>query len=415
MRRLALIFALLCLLAPGRADASPPKTLFDYVLSSWAVAKAVPSRELKYRQGQLLGYPTDLVDVIYARRGKPRSIFLVYEKQGDGDETPFEVGKPFLAPFGLLPQYKYWRDNLPNVPHQQVLGGKRYVFEGDDIERVAAVVRKFTATFTLTGKKRLAAAAEVVAEALDSPVEVVAEDAARYLATKPANLALLGEEGRKRVASYLTSDRDGELVASLAEAVGRAHVESLKPALEEVAAGHTLKAASALVALELMGHPRSTEHLIERLDDPSEAVRSYAARILGTRAAADEKARDAALRVVVGDDSVSVRSAAATGLGLSGYKGAINALGRALERGDDVAHPAALALAKFREPKAWRLLEDAVLEGRGEAPAAAVVALGQAADACGECARFLREQRKEHPQKAIRDLIEIVLAVDRRD
>ncbi|RMF24999.1 MAG: hypothetical protein D6760_02060, partial [Deltaproteobacteria bacterium] len=284
MRKLLCLAAIAMCLRAVPAGADEPNTIFENLSRCWAAAEARPARVIKYRDGSLLGIPTDMVDVVYARKGKPRSFFLVYEKKSADEKLPFEVGEHYFALFHMLPQYAYWRDNLPNVPRHEIMGGKRYVFRGDDIEQAKAIVRRYTETFTLRGRQRLVAAAGVVVDALESPLAVISEDAARHLTKRPNELAMLDDGARERLSKFLLGERDDPAVVGLVEAIGRGKAEKLVPVLERLAAGHTNKAAAALRALDALGKAPATAALIERLEDQNEEVRAAAAYTLALRA-----------------------------------------------------------------------------------------------------------------------------------
>ncbi len=411
MRKLVCLIAMVSILGAVRAGAEEPGTLFENLTRCWAAAEARPARILKYHDGSLLGIPTDMRDVVYARKGKPRSIFVVYEKSSPEDELPFEIGKPYFAVFRMLPQYAYWRYNLPNIPRHEIFGGRRYVFRGDDIEPAKKIVRRYTETFELRGRKRLIAAAGVVVDALTSPVKVIADDAVRHLALRPVELSLLDEAARDRLSGFLLGDRDDALVVRLVEAIGRAKVQHLVPLLEKLAAGHTNKAGAALRSLDALGKAPATASLIERLEDSNENVRAAAAHILALRAASDGKAEEAVVRVLRGSDDPKVRSAAAEGLAAGGDREAIDALVHAVQRGDEASRAAAVSLARIGGDEGIDELEQTVRKGKGEARAAAVIALGTLGGSCEGCRRFLQDQYEHHPDESVRSLIASVLGV----
>ncbi len=416
MRRLCcLVVCIVLLLAPA-ADAGieGPKTFFDYVARAWAVAHVQPTNMLEYRDGQLLGFPSELSNVAYARVGVPRGAFLVYEKVSPDDKPPLAKGEGFFAPLMVLPKYSYWRDNLPHTPHHAVLGGRRYIFRGDDEKVADALVRRYAATFKLKGKQRRIAGAAVVVDALFSPVQVLAEDAVRHLRQNPVELSILDEAARSRLSDFLLGDHPAPARRQLIEASAAAGVGALVPVFEQLADKHDAVAASALLALQYLDHPRSTEHLRDRLDDDCEEVRSYAARTLGARGAKDEDARKAAIALLTRKGEATVRTAAATGLGESGDPQNIAALRSALARSDEASRAAAKALARIGTDDAVAALEASVLHGKSEEMTSAVLALGEIRASCGACWEFLRQQHDKHPEKAIRDLIEIVLELEHK-
>jgi HEAT repeat protein len=120
--------------------------------------------------------------------------------------------------------------------------------------------------------------------------------------------------------------------------------------------------------------------------------------------ASDDEAWGESAEVLTGAEPIEVRAAVAAGLGRSKAAGAVAPLSKAIDRGDPVSRDAAAALSAIATPEAIEVLTNAVLQGKPEAKIGAVVALSQVPD-CEPCRRFLEEQYRSHPEKAIKDLI----------
>jgi hypothetical protein len=412
MIRALFLVALLLLSSVGSARADRPKTYFDYIERSWACAEVELQKPLTFRNGLVLAYPGTLVDVAYARHANPRSIFLIEELASNDDKSPVAEGERFFAPIQVLPDHSYWRDNLPNSPRHGVLGGRRYIFKGNDAVVAKALTKAYGESLKLKMPEKRIRQQAVIVDALTSSVQVLREDALRHLTTVPVPAKHYDEATIARLGAYIKGDAPLENRAQIAAIVGRAEMRSLIPDLESLGKQDDGVAASALRSLELLGAPRSTDVLIQLLLKKNEELRRYAAFELGERSAADSPAYERIEELLGSDDDAEVRGAGASGLGASGSVRALAPLRTALERGDAASRPAAQGIAKIGGEKAVDTLKKAIESGASEARVAAVLAMVEMRGGCEHCAEFLREQKESNPDAAVRDLIGIVLELN---
>ncbi len=396
------------------AAAQEPKTYFEQIQKTWAVGDVRVTRPLTFRDGLLLAFPGRLHELLHARVGKPQTIMLVVERRSTDDPLPFESGEPFLAPIEVLPKYSYWRDNLPNTPHHGILGGRRHVFRGADFEPASRITKAYVATFALEGRERWARQNGVLAEALLAGVKVLREDAARLLSKQLPLTKALDPEAAAKLGEFVSGDYPHEQRSKVVAAAGAAGLESLAPTFEKLATGDDEVAAAALAALAALGKPRSTEQLLLLTAKPSTAVRGYAYAELGVRVATDEAARAAVVKVLSSEEPAGIRAAAVKGVGRSGDKQAIELLRTALYRGDEASVPAASALAKIGGPESVAILKDAVVNAQAEGMVAAVLGISELAEGCPDCRDYLLGLHETHKEAAVRDLIGIVLELQRK-
>jgi len=414
MRSAVLAAASALLVQASVATAQEVTTYFDYVETSYVVAEAQASPPIKYRDGRLLEFPTKITDILHARVGKPQTLMIVYELKGDEKEAPFPVGAPFFAPIVLMPQYSYWRDNLPKTPHHQIVGGKRYIFRGDEIAEAKRITKPFAASLSLERAVRWPDQAAAVVEALGGSLPVLREDATRYLATHDVLLAKMRPETRTKLFQFLESDAASAERARIIDALAHAKVTDTGPALEKLAQRDEPGAVAALRALDEFGSPRDKATLDALTSAKTEEVRAYAFETMGARAGNDPDAFARVSAELAGQDSVLVRGAAARGLGKSRNAKALEPLTAALARGDEASKDAALAIAVVGGPGASDILKKTIAEGNPDSMAAAVVAIVQLREECSDCLEFLRHQHANHPDKSIRDLIGIMLELNKK-
>ena len=396
------------------ALAGEPLTFFDNLERAWAVGRLKLMGPLEFRDGRVLAFPGHITDLAYAKVGRPRTILLVYEIPAGQDKASLEKGDVFFAPIGLLPTHSYWRDNLPPTNRHGILGGRRYVFRGKDMEAAEEVAKAYTSTFELAMPGRLQRAGEAVVGALSCPVAILQEDAVRYLLSSHSLIDHLTPTATAKLGEFLKSDAPAGQRAGLARALGRAGVGGLADTLESLATGDDRVAAGALDGLDGLAKPRS----IKRLDQLNLAktveVRAYAARALGLRSGVDQEARAKAVAILDGDDEDLVRASVAIGMGSAASKTTVEPLKRALYRGDTVSRSAALALAEVGSPEVARLLMEAVTDGPNETMAAAVTGIVTFKVVCEGCYEFLAEQHRSHKQQSVRDLIATLLELNRK-
>jgi len=412
-RTITLALAALVAVA-GRAQAQEPKTFFDYLESAYVVGRLNAAPPLKYRDETLLVYTTKVLDILHAQVGKPQTLMVVVELPAKGDAPPIKPDTPFVAPVVLLPEHAYWRDNLPNTPRHQIVGGTRYIFTGDQVTEAEKIARPFAATLERKKAERWPDQSVAIAAALSSSVNVLREDAARYLATHPVLFANMGDTARGQLLAYLESDAPLDLRGRVVGAMADSHEEQMTPLLEELVRRDDPIGAAALRALERVGKPREASTLYELEKAKSAPVRAYALEALGARAAEDKRAFDTVTAVLASDEPVEVRAAAARGLGRSGDRDAIPALTAALGRGDESAKPAAAAIAALGGPEAVSVLKKAIEEGNGDAKIAAVIAFVDLRGDCPGCTEFLEQQHASNPDKGVRDMIGIMLELHKK-
>jgi hypothetical protein len=405
-----LFIALLVLSFVRTADAAPPKTFFDHVEDSWAFGEIGVMEPMKFREGRLLAYPGKITELVYARYGRPRSILLIHEIIDPEQPLPFEPGERFVAPLRVLPRTAYWRDNLPNTPRHQVLGGRRYIFKGDAAETAKKVGGAYAATIGRGMPDRKLDQVEIVADALTSPLAVLREDAVRYLSDR--RLTHVREASAAKMSAFAASDAPVDQRIAIIGAIARAGLTSEGARLEKLGAGDDAVAAAALRAATTLGRPRTLEQLQSLTKAHDALVRAWAFEELGRRASTEPAALESAVAVLSSDEDAEVRAAAARGLGESRDAGAVDALAAAVERGDAVSRTAASALAAIGGDRAVTALKKAVVAGPSEGMIGAVMAMVELRSACKDCLEFLREQHRSHPEAAIRDLIAIVLELN---
>lgn len=413
-RKLAALLLTVSLATGGLATgvrAAEPKTFFDHLESSWAVGRIHLSAPLIYRDGMLLAFPGQIKELVHSRQGKPRSILLVYEIRDINGSVPFASGEDVFGPISLLPRYTYWRDNLPQGPHHQVPGGRRYIFTGGDIGPAMVAARSYTAALKLDMPKRARSKVSSLVIALDSSLDVIASDAARELTAYPVLGRDLDEGSQEALGAWLGSDADIDRRARLISALGARSVTKMAAALESLSTRDDDTGAASLLALDAMARPRTTALLLGLLAAKSEPVRAFAAGSLGLRAGTDAEARKAALALLGSKQSAEVRSSAALGLGAAGETDSLDGLQAMLMAGDEASRPAAKALASLGGEKAIATLKEGITGGPNEAMVGGVLAMVEL-DECSDCMEFLLDQHENHPEKAVRDLVGVLLEID---
>jgi len=410
---------LVVVLAVAVATAWPPtvahpaqeRTYFEVLPRAWAVGTIGVSGPLSFSGGKVLGFPGRIHELVHARVGRPASILLVWEVESEGDEPPFNTDDVFFAPIGVLPQHAYWRANLPRTPRHEILGGRRNLFTGDEVEPAMRISKAYVATLELAREPRWLAQNAVFADALLAGVATLREDASLRLAKLLPLTKVVDDEARGRLGEFIAGDDPIEQRVRVIGAVGGAGLTDLVPVLEKLAANDDRAAVASMEALDRLGKPRTTSRLVELSTAGHVGAREYAYLQLGLRAADDEDAYMAVRRVLEADADAAVRSAAAGGLGRSGSARAVAPLRKALYRGDGASRAAASALADVGGSEAFTVLKGAVTDAPADGQVAAVLAIVEAEDDCDDCRAFLREQYDGHEEKAVRDLIEVLLEI----
>ncbi|MFQ5477991.1 MAG: HEAT repeat domain-containing protein [Candidatus Binatia bacterium] len=397
---------------PGVVSATEAKTFYDYLERAWAVGEVRLSAPMKFRDGKLLAFPGQITDLAYAKVGKPRSILLIHEVREAEAEPLFEAGTVFVGPINLLPRYSYWRDSLPNTPHHQVPGGRRYVFTAEDAAPALEIAKSYTAALGMKMPRKAVEKVTVQVRGLGSGVRVIVEDSARELAANNVLSRDLNEESLEALLAFVKSGNYQEERVLLVEAMGFYSVDKAAERLEKLASRDDEVGAAALLALERLKRPRSTGRLLALLDATTLEVRIYAAETLGRRVGEDENARAGVLALLESDAQDRVRGAAALGMGSSGWQDGLGVLRKALYRGDGASRAAAMGLARLDTEEAAETLMDAVVKGPDEAMVGSVAAMVKLSH-CPGCAAFLADQYKSHEEEGIRDLIGLLLELDK--
>jgi HEAT repeat protein len=412
MKRLVAFASVLLAAMPGVAGADRPKTYFDYVERAWACAEVELRSPMTYRDGFVLAYPGTLTDVVHARQGRPQSILLVEELTSKDDKSPVKEGERFFAPLQVLPDHSYWRDNLPSTPRHGVLGGRRYIFAGDDLAPAKDLTKAYAATLALDMPERRTRQQALIVDTLSSPVKVLREDALRRLVTVPVPAKHYDDKTIRRLVEYAKGKADGADRASAVQVMGQAGMTTAIPDLQLLAQTDDVVGASALDALEALGQRRPTDGLIPLLDAKTPEVRAFAGRELGELGSKDAAAFARVGALLASDDLPAVRSAAEKGLGASEDPATLDVLNKALLRADGASRDAAAAMASIGGERAATLLKSAIVDGEGEAQVSAVMALVNVKGKCPDCPAFLREQKESHPEAAVRDLISVLLELN---
>jgi len=400
----------LVLMMPSQSRAEQRKTYFESLQRAWAVGEMALSRKLEFREGRLLAFPGRITDLVYARVGKPQTVLVVYELPDGESEAPFATGEAIFAVLSVLPQYKFWRDNLPHTPRHEIVGGATYAFTGDSLAPAKRLTKAWVVSFEQKGKDRWRTQNGVLAEALVAGVPVLRQDAVRLISRQLPLTKTIADSGLPPITAFITSDTYPEQErVRVIEAVGAGEIKDLASTLKKLSRGDDAVAAAALAASAKLGQSPSTQSLLERRKSKSAEVRAYASGELGARAGEDGQAFAAATAALKDDPEAKVRAAAAAGLGRSGSPRAIGPLKAALLRGDDASRAAGSALAAIGTTEALEALEGAVASGPTEAMVAGVLGLGELLPSCDSCRIYLVEQQKSHGEQAVKDLIGVVL------
>jgi hypothetical protein len=255
-RLLTLPVALVLLATSASAEIhSQHHTLYDLAEHSWAVGVVMLGHPLTFREGKVLAFPSQIDDLVWAPKGtKPRNLMFVYEVGTDEKDHPyFNEHDVFLAPIRLLPEHSYWKDNLPNTPRHDLAGGRRYAFRGNDIPEVKKVLAEFLTASDKHGLEGQKAELRAVVGGLGSPVAVVREDSVRFLADFPTLQRDFEDAEVPAVSNYLASRAPTEGKQTLVDALTKAKVMSMKPALTELAKRNDAIGALALRGLTNLG------------------------------------------------------------------------------------------------------------------------------------------------------------------
>ena len=403
-------------LIPSPASAFVPaeqRTLFHEDEIAWAVGTISLGKPMDFRDGQVLAFPTQIVDLLWAPDGtKPRNLMLVHDVAKGEKEKPFlQKGDEIFCPIKLLPEHSYWKDNLPNTRRHSVAGGRRYMFRGKEIPEVRAILDAYLKAFQSHGRERWTGEVEAVANALGSTIPVVREDAVRYFQIYPTLARDFEPAALPAVESYLKGDAQAQEKEQLIHALVLAKVPGLEPILQTLAARQDGTGAAALGGLAESGIVPSVEELLTLSNSSSVEVKAFAvfqlARQAGTSAEALKRVVD-----LLEDDktAAAVQTAAVEGLVVSANDAAVVVLGAQLRRGGTNSRIAGDALGRIGGPKSAQILMVTLKEGKGEAAIAAAMGLGRSTT-CAECHALLVEQHESHEDQSVRDFIGVLLGV----
>lgn len=411
----ALCLALLAVASDATAEKSSGqnRTVYEFAEHSWAVGSMHLNKPLQFRDGKILAFPSVISELTWAPNGtKPRNLMLVHEVFSDDKDKPFLAdGEDIFAPLLLLPEHSYWRDNLPNTPRHEVAGGRRNVFRDNDIPEAKRVLKAYLAAHDLKGMERWQGMLLAVADALNSPVNVLSEDGVQYFENYPTLGRDFPAGAVPSVMTYLGGPADLERRTALVEALAVAKITPVVPGLEQMAGRDDATGAMALAALEQFGNPVAADRVPGLAKAKTPAVRAWAAAALGRRAGSDPAALQLASAILADPaEDATVRAAAAAGLGAGGSAAAAEVLAKVVAKGDAATRAAAEALAVSAAPESAALLAQILKENSGEVAQAAAVGLSQKSS-CSECSRALVEQYKTHPDEGVRHLIGVILQV----
>jgi len=416
MRKLTLLgsVVLFCAAAAARAESpAAQETIFQTAAGSWAVGVVRLGRGLKYRNGELILFPSQIAELEWApKKTHPRNMMLIHEVQpGETDDKPFlKEDDVIFAPIRLLSEHAYWRDNLPPTRRHQIAGGARSVFRGDDIPEAKKLVGDYLRATDLRGSERVRGEVHAVVTALGAKNAVLRDDAAKFLAGYPNLAAGFQDADVPTVRRYLEGDASATDKARLVDGFAAAKVAAVRPVLDQLASRDDAVGAVALEGLDRLGSAPDTKRLLEMSRSSSLEVQARAAEMLGRRAAREDVAMRRSKEMFLPDGNATVLAAAAKGLGESGGSEEIVAfLATAVSRGDATSGPAASALGSISGAQATAALEKILKEKKGLAAESAARGLHEARD-CASCAAILQEQSKSHPDLEVRKVIAVMIA-----
>jgi hypothetical protein len=410
LRKCWVVAFVIALSWPPAASANRPKTYFDHLDRVWAVGELRTREPLRFRDGVILVFPAQFVDLTYGRLGKPRSVMLVEELSSAEAEPMVPRKDAFYAPINVLPQHSYWRDNLPQTPHHSVPGGRRYLFTGDDIGPVKNVTKAYTDTLAMEMPERRIRQQALLVDTLKSEVKVLREDALRRLEWLPVPEKFYDDATKQALAEFAAGEAPEKDRATAVGVIARAEMRSLIPQLEKLSESQDSAGGAALRALDHLGEEIPVDRLLALADSDAFEVQSFAVSKLGERAGDDPKAYAKVVEILESDESEEVRSAAGVGLGKSASAEAVAPLTKAVARGDLASRGAAAGLGELATPDAIAALKSAVESGPTEAQVGSILALAELTpEQCADCSRFLLEQHEKHSDEAVRDLISLVL------
>ncbi len=389
---------------PARAEA--PKTVFEYAVESWALGTVKLSVPLHYRDGKLLAFPARITELVRATRGNPQNLMYIHEVWESDDKPFFERGDVFFAPIKLLPQYSYWRDNLPLTRRHQAAGGRRYIFRGDDIPEAKRILTAYTEAVALGSKEGDRRALLVVLEALSSKNAVLRQDAVAYLAKTDGLAERFPKNGAAAFKAFVLSDApESERVAVTAIA-GEKKLAALVGELRSLADRDDRVGAAAVVSLKQLGKPLGKQEILDRTKGQTAELRAAAYGGLAGMVDADEAVRGLFSKVLASDESEGVRKAAIDALSGTHSTVVVPILVAAMKRLDGASSAAAEALGVIGGTEAVDALKSALIAGPDAATIGVISALNST-PGCTDCSTFLLRQNREHADEDLRKMIAI--------
>lgn len=416
MRRILALSLSFLFLGPLSALALVPaeqRTLFHEAESAWAVGTFRLGGPMEFRDGQIVAFPSQIIDLLWAPDGaKPRNLMLVHELAGDEKEKPFlQKGDEIFALIKLLPEHSYWKDNLPSTRRHAVVGGRRYVFRGEQIPAVRAILDAYLQAFQSKGRSRWTGEIHAVFSALGSTIPVVREDAVRYLVIYPTLARDFEGSKMPLVDAYLKGDAPAPEKAQLVHTLIAAKLSGLQPVLGAMAVRQDASGAVALAGLAELGEVPPVSELVKLSQSPSVEVQSFAAGQLARQVGVSDEAHKR-VSEILGDDkaSLAVQAAAIGGLAAASDDAAVDLLGSQLQLGGTNCRIAGEALGRVAGEKASSILILTLKEKDGEAAIAAAMGLKRNTS-CAECRATLLAQYKAHKDESVREFIGVLLEV----
>jgi len=248
------VAALLSFAATATAENAEPKTIYEAAEKSWAVGTVQLGRALKFRQGQLLAFPSTINELLWApKKTKPRNLMFIYEvPEAEKDHPYYNEHDVFFAPIRLLSEHAYWKDNLPTTRRHDV-AGRRYVFRGDDIAEAKKILGGFLPATELHGRDRWKGEVRGLVAALGAHNAVLREDAVVFLSSLPQLKDGFEDTDVAAVASYLSGDAPAAEKTKLIDAAAAANLTALKPTFDELAKRTDTVGAAARKAADRLG------------------------------------------------------------------------------------------------------------------------------------------------------------------
>lgn len=305
----------------------------------------------------------------------------------------------------------YLRSILPAGRHHEPAGGRYGVITATsaaEAAEVAAVLERIASQSRdpeLDADKRRAAARALLFTEIGGSHPVLVEDAALQLAQQEGLVPeLTAAEQQVLLRSLRRPDLDDRIRALLIDAIGKAGLRSLAPALGELRGGGAAVHAARWRALTALGSRPSVEDLERGLGSSDAHLRAEAAAAY--LRAVPEKGLERASRIAAQDPDPKVRQHTLAALGEGAGSAALPALERALTEDPDLAtrQVAARVIFEIGGQEAIAALGRAAFTGPLEEQRRAVAMLR--ALGVGDGDPTLERVRREHPDPQAREIAE---------